>query len=56
MPLPWLIGSQDGRFRVEGNVHHASWQKLTASFAHEAGFANKQATSFEDVKGNIDTP
>jgi hypothetical protein len=25
------------------------------SFAHDVSFANKEATSFEDVKGNIDT-
>jgi hypothetical protein len=32
-----------------------SWWNLTSSFAHEVSFANKEATSFEDVKGNIDT-
>ncbi|MDT7814615.1 MAG: hypothetical protein QOJ42_4531 [Acidobacteriaceae bacterium] len=32
-----------------------SWWNPTASFAHEVSFANKEATSFEDVKGNIDT-
>ena len=37
-PEPSLIGSQDGRFRVEGDVQLTSWNDPTASFANDTQF------------------
>jgi len=40
---------------MAGNLQYVV-EESTASFTHDVSLANEQATSFEDMKGNIHTP